>query len=139
METADNQNGLSISDIRGKVQIIINRKEDYLKTRDGDFESLSIIDFDDISKLSLIYHHFVVKNSVLMDLVIDIKNEIFKIRLIKEQLDKNTSVGISQNKVLDNLINLLNEANGIMLEEKQKLDRVVRFYEKSFTYYSNNY
>lgn len=139
METADNQNGLSISDIRGKVQIIINRKEDYLKTRDGDFESLSIIDFDDISKLSLIYHHFVVKNSVLMDLVIDIKNEIFKIKLIKEQLDKNTSVGISQNKVLDNLINLLNEANGIMLEEKQKLDRVVRFYEKSFTYYSNNY
>lgn len=139
METADNQNGLSISDIRGKVQIIINRKEDYLKTRDSDFESLSIIDFDDISKLSLIYHHFVVKNSVLMDLVIDIKNEIFKIKLIKEQLDKNTSVGISQNKVLDNLINLLNEANGIMLEEKQKLDRVVRFYEKSFTYYSNNY
>lgn len=139
METADNQNGLSISDIRGKVQIIINRKEDYLKTRDGDFESLSIIDFDDINKLSLIYHHFVVKNSVLMDLVIDIKNEIFKIKLIKEQLDKNTSVGISQNKVLDNLINLLNEANGIMLEEKQKLDRVVRFYEKSFTYYSNNY
>ena len=139
MEIADNQNGLSISDIRCKVQTIINRKEDYLKIRDGDFESLSIIDFDDISKLSLTYHHFVVKNSVLMDLVIDIKNEIFKIKLIKEQLDKNTSVGISQNKVLDNLVNLLNEANGIMLEEKQKLDRIVRFYEKSFTYYSNNY
>ena len=92
---------------------------------------------DDTNAVSLAYKAAVDRNNMAIDFIIDTKNEIFKIKLMKDALDRNTQLGLKQAKVLDNLISLLNDILNMFYDERSKLDRIVRFYEKSFTYYSN--
>lgn len=125
----------TLSSLRDRVQYYVNLKEDYLKKEK--LVILSSIDLEDVKKVADRYKSAVDRNNDLYDLLIDIKNEIFKMRLIKESLDKNTAIGISQIKSIDNLINILNEIISILTEEKSKLDRIVRFYEKESNYYNN--
>lgn len=123
----------TISSIRETVQSYINKKEEYLKLES--LEILSALDIEDSKKVVNAYKSSIDRNSELLDFVMDIKNEIFKIKLVKESLDKNTQVGINQSKVLDNLINILKDILDILSEERSKLDRIVRFYERT----SNSY
>ena len=57
-------------------------------------------------------------------------------KLVKESIDRNTQVGLNQLKVIDSFINILNDILNIMYDEKSKLDRIVRYYEKTFNYYN---
>ena len=86
----------SLNTIRSMTQEIINRKEEYLK--ETPLNILSTIDLEDNKKMTNTYKSVVDRNNLAMDFIIDIKNEIFKIKLIKESIDRNTAVGIQQIK-----------------------------------------
>lgn len=137
MEDLNNymNNTSSINNVRERVQKFLDKKEEYVKLEK--LAILSPIEMDDTNAVSLAYKAAVDRNNMAIDFIIDTKNEIFKIKLMKDALDRNTQLGLKQAKVLDNLINLLNDILNMFYDERSKLDRIVRFYEKSFTYYSN--
>lgn len=125
----------TISSIRERVQSYVDKKETYLSLEK--LSILSIVNINDDKKISLEYKKAIDRNDLCMDLIIDVKNEVFKLKLLKESLDRNTQIGINQIRTIDNFISILNDILNIMYEEKYKLDRIVRFYEKSFSYFNN--
>ena len=124
----------TISALREKTQLLIDTKEAYLKQEP--LKILSAIELEDNRKMTDSYKEAVNRNNMLIDLVMEIKNEIFKMKLVKESIDRNTQVGLNQLKVIDSFINILNDILNIMYDEKSKLDRIVRYYEKTFNYYN---
>lgn len=127
----------TISSLRERVQSYVDKKENYLNQ--DKLKILSSVEMEDNKKVTDSYKAAVDRNDDAIDFILDVKNEIFKMKLVKESLDKNTQVGLNQTKVIDNLINILNDILGIMYEERSKLDRIVRYYEKTFSYYNSNY
>ena len=127
----------TISSLRERVQSYVDLKEEYLKK--DKLSIISSVDMEDNKKLTDKYKEAVDRNDEAIDLIIDIKNELFKMKLLKESLDRNTSVGLNQSKVIDNLTHILNDILNILNDERSKLDRIVRYYEKSFSYYDSNY
>lgn len=124
----------TISALREKTQLLIDTKEAYLKQEP--LKILSAIELEDNRKMTDSYKEAVDRNNMLVDFVMEIKNEIFKMKLVKESIDRNTQVGLNQLKVIDSFINILNDILNIMYDEKSKLDRIVRYYEKTFNYYN---
>lgn len=124
----------TISALREKTQLLIDTKEAYLKQEP--LKILSAIELEDNRKMTDSYKEAVDRNNMLIDFVMEIKNEIFKMKLVKESIDRNTQVGLNQLKVIDSFINILNDILNIMYDEKSKLDRIVRYYEKTFNYYN---
>lgn len=124
----------TISALREKTQLLIDTKEAYLKQEP--LKILSAIELEDNKKMTDSYKEAVDRNNMLIDFVMEIKNEIFKMKLVKESIDRNTQVGLNQLKVIDSFINILNDILNIMYDEKSKLDRIVRYYEKTFNYYN---
>ena len=124
----------TISTIRETVQEFINRKEEYLQL--DKLNILSAVEQEDSRKAVNAYKSSIDRFDTLMDFIMDIKNEIFKIKLVKESLDKNTQVGLNQSKVLENLLNILRDILDILNDERAKLDRVVRFYERTSNTYN---
>ena len=124
----------TISALREKTQLLIDTKEAYLKQEP--LKILSAIELEDNKKMTDSYKEAVGRNNMLIDFVMEIKNEIFKMKLVKESIDRNTQVGLNQLKVIDSFINILNDILNIMYDEKSKLDRIVRYYEKTFNYYN---
>lgn len=124
----------TISALREKIQVLVDTKETYLKQEP--LKILSAVELEDNKKMTDSYKEAVDRNNMLMDFVMEIKNEIFKMKLIKESIDRNTQVGLNQLKVIDSFINILNDILNIMYDEKSKLDRIVRYYEKTFNYYN---
>lgn len=124
----------TISALREKTQLLIDTKEAYLKQEP--LKILSAIELEDNKKMTDSYKEAVDRNNMLVDFVMEIKNEIFKMKLVKESIDRNTQVGLNQLKVIDSFINILNDILNIMYDEKSKLDRIVRYYEKTFNYYN---
>lgn len=124
----------TISALREKTQVLVNAKETYLKQEP--LKILSAIELEDNRKMTDSYKEAVDRNNMLIDFIMEIKNEIFKMKLVKESIDRNTQVGLNQLKVIDSFINILNDILNIMYDEKSKLDRIVRYYEKTFNYYN---
>ena len=124
----------TISALREKTQLLIDTKEAYLKQEP--LKILSAIELEDNKKMTDSYKEAVDRNNMLVDFVMEIKNEIFKMKLVKESIDRNTQVGLNQLRVIDSFINILNDILNIMYDEKSKLDRIVRYYEKTFNYYN---
>lgn len=124
----------TISALREKTQLLIDTKEAYLKQEP--LKILSAVELEDNKKMTDSYKDAVDRNNMLIDFVMEIKNEIFKMKLVKESIDRNTQVGLNQLKVIDSFINILNDILNIMYDEKSKLDRIVRYYEKTFNYYN---
>lgn len=124
----------TISALREKTQVLVDTKEAYLKQEP--LKILSAVELEDNKKMTDSYKDAVDRNNMLMDFVMEIKNEIFKMKLVKESIDRNTHVGLNQLKVIDSFINILNDILNIMYDEKSKLDRIVRYYEKTFNYYN---
>lgn len=125
----------TISSLRERVQNLVNLKEEYLSL--DKVVILSAVEMEDSRRVTDEYKNSIDRNDTLLDLIMEIKNEIFKIKLIKESLDRNTQAGLSQIKIVDNLINILRDILDILNDERSKLDRVVRYYEKSFSYYNS--
>ena len=124
----------SLDTIRVMVQEDNNRKEALLKSRN--IKVLSAYELDDIKKMSAVYKEAVERNDLVIDFIMDVKNDMLKIRLAKDRLDKTTGVYTQQANQIDYYMKILVEILGIMKEEQQKLDRVVRFYEKNYNTYS---
>lgn len=125
----------SLSAIHSMVQKITNKKEEYLSLEP--IKMLTAIELEDNKAMTNAYHDVVNRNDLIIDFIVDIKNTIFKIKLVKDQIDRNTELGIQQIKQFDYFISLLQNILDIMSDERSKMDRVVRYYEKTFSYYKD--
>ena len=125
----------TIDKVRNMTQDIIDRKEDYLKL--DKVKILTTTELEDNKKISNLYHDTIERNDMIIDFIIDIKNTIFKIKLTKDQIDKNNQLGLQTVKQFDYFINLLQQILDMMNDERSKMDRVVRYYEKTFSYYKD--
>jgi len=125
----------SLSKIRSMVQEITNKKEDYLNL--DKVKILTVVELEDNKVMTNVYHDVIERNDLVIDFILDIKNTIFKIKLLKDQLDRNTELGIQQNRQLDYFISILQQIQDMMNDERSKMDRVVRYYEKTFSYYKD--
>ena len=130
-----NKPATSISSIRSMAQEIIDRKENYLQL--DKVKILTTSELEDNKKITNVYHDVIERNNFIIDFIIDIKDSIFKIKLAKDKLDKNTDLGLQQAKQLDYFISLLFQVQEMMNDERSKMDRVVRYYEKTFSYYKD--
>ena len=123
----------SLSTIRSMVQEITDRKENYLSL--DKVKILTATELEDNKNMTNVYHDVIERNDAVIDFIIDIKNTIFKIKLIKDQVDRNSQVGLQQIKQIDYFLSLLSSIHDIMSDERSKMDRVVRYYEKTFSYF----
>ena len=117
------------------VQEITDKKESYLNL--DKVKILTATELEDNKIMTNVYHDVIERNDLVIDFILDIKNTMFKIKLMKDQLDRNTELGIQQNKQLDYFISLLQQILDMMSDERSKMDRVVRYYEKTFSYYKD--
>lgn len=125
----------SLSTIRSMVQEITDRKESYLSL--DKVKILTATELEDNKNMTNVYHDVIERNDAVIDFIIDIKNTIFKIKLIKDQVDRNSQVGLQQIKQIDYFLSLLSSILDIMSDERSKMDRVVRYYEKTFSYFKD--
>ena len=125
----------SLSTIRSMVQEITDRKESYLSL--DKVKILTATELEDNKNMTNVYHDVIERNDAIIDFIIDIKNTIFKIKLIKDQVDRNSQVGLQQIKQIDYFLSLLSSILDIMSDERSKMDRVVRYYEKTFSYFKD--
>ena len=125
----------SLSTIRSMVQEITDRKESYLSL--DKVKILTATELEDNKNMTNVYHDVIERNDTVIDFIIDIKNTIFKIKLIKDQVDRNSQVGLQQIKQIDYFLSLLSSIHDIMSDERSKMDRVVRYYEKTFSYFKD--
>ena len=125
----------SLSTIRSMVQEITDRKENYLSL--DKVKILTATELEDNKNMTNVYHDVIERNDAVIDFIIDIKNTIFKIKLIKDQVDRNSQVGRQQIKQIDYFLSLLSSIHDIMSDERSKMDRVVRYYEKTFSYFKD--
>lgn len=124
----------TLDKVRSKTQEIINRKEDYLQNR-RNIKVLNALESSDKDKLTEAYKSSIDSNNEVIDIIVDSKNLIFQFKMIKQSLDMNTSLGIQQSKQVDYFINLLYDLISMMSDERSRLDRIVRYNEKTFSYY----
>ena len=125
----------SLSTIRSMVQEITDRKESQLSL--DKVKILTATELEDNKNMTNVYHDVIERNDAVIDFIIDIKNTIFKIKLIKDQVDRNSQVGLQQIKQIDYFLSLLSSIHDIMSDERSKMDRVVRYYEKTFSYFKD--
>lgn len=124
----------SLAMIKAIVQRDNNKKEEILKERD--IKVLSVVDQEDIKKMKTAYKEAVDRNSMVIDFIVDIKNDILKIKLVKDKLDRTLNIYLQQAKAIDEYIKILNDMLSIMRDEKDKLYRVVQYYEKVYSNYN---
>lgn len=125
----------SLSIIRNETQNIIDKKEEYLHL--DEVKMLTTTELEDNKIMTNTYQEIVSRNNLIIDFIIDIKNEIFRIKLMKDKIDRNSELGRNQIVQLDYFISLLQQILDMMSDERNKLDRVVRYYEKTFSYYKD--
>lgn len=125
----------SLNTIRGMVQEITDKKETYLGL--DKVKILNAVELDDTKLIVTNYHDVIERNNLVIEFIMEIKNTIFKVRLAKDQIDKNNQLGLQQVKQLDYYISLLQSIQDIMNDERTKMDRVVRYYEKTFSYFKD--
>lgn len=125
----------ALSTIRSMVQDITNKKEEYLKL--DNITILNATELEDNRKMTNVYHDIIKRNDLVIDFIVDIKNTTFKIKLMKDQIDRNSQIGIQQMKQIDYFLSILSQILDMMNDERSKMDRVVRFYEKTFSYYKD--
>lgn len=125
----------SLSTIRQMAQDIIDRKEEYLKLEP--IKLMGSLELKDIKKHTDSYKEAIERNNIIIDFLVDTKNTIFKMKLIKESIDKSTQIGMQQAKQIDYYISLLNDIVGIFNDERSKFDRIVRYNEKTYSYFNN--
>lgn len=121
--------------IREAVQKNVKRKEDFLKARQ--VTTLSALDMEDNKKLTDAYKAAIDRNDEAIDFIMDIKNDIFRIKLIKDKLDHGSALYMQQVQQIDYHIKLLNDILSIIQDERSKMDRVVRYYERNFVVYKD--
>lgn len=124
-----------LSAIRGMVQDITDRKENYLSL--DKVKILTATELEDNKIMTNVYHDVIERNDAVIDFILDIKNTIFKIKLSRDRVDRNTQLGLQQAKQYDYFISLLQSILDMMSDERSKMDRVVRYYEKTFSYYKD--
>jgi len=125
----------SLNTIRSMVQEITDKKEEYLKLEG--VRMLTATEMEDNKAMTNVYHDVIGRNNLIIDFILDIKNTIFKIKLIRDSIDRNTQLGQNQTKQYDYFISLLQSILDMMSDERSKMDRVVRYYEKTFSYYKD--
>ena len=125
----------SLNTIRSMVQEITDKKEEYLKLEG--VRMLTATEMEDNKAMTNVYHDVIGRNNLIIDFILDIKNTIFKIKLIIDSIDRNTQLGQNQTKQYDYFISLLQSILDMMSDERSKMDRVVRYYEKTFSYYKD--
>ena len=125
----------SLNTIRSMVQEITDKKEEYLKLEG--VRMLTATEMEDNKAMTNVYHDVIGRNNLIIDFIVDIKNTIFKIKLIRDSIDRNTQLGQNQTKQYDYFISLLQSILDMMSDERSKMDRVVRYYEKTFSYYKD--
>jgi hypothetical protein len=125
----------TLSTIRSMVQEITDRKENYFNL--DRVKILTAAELEDNKLMTNVYHDVIERNDAVIDFIMDIKNTVFKIKLMKDQIDRNSQVGLQQVKQLDYFISLLSQIQDMMSDERSKMDRVVRYYEKTFSYYKD--
>lgn len=124
-----------LSKIKSMVQRIIDKKEEYLNL--DKVKILTATELEDNKVMTDVYHDVIERNDAVIDFILDIKNTIFIIKLSRDRVDRNTQLGLQQSKQCDYFISLLQTVLDIMNDERSKMDRVVRYYEKTFSYYKD--
>lgn len=124
----------SLATIKAMVQRDIDIKEELLKGRG--VAVLSAHELDDTRKMTNTYKSAIDRNNEVVDFIMDVKNDILKLRLVKDRLDKTTSLYLQQSQQIDWYIKTLNEILNIIKEEKEKMDRIIRFYERNYNSYT---
>lgn len=125
----------SLSAVRSMVQEITDKKEKYFNS--DKVKILTTTELEDNRAITNVYHDVIERNDFVIDFIIDIKNTIFKIKLMKDQIDRNSQIGLQQVKQIDYFLSLLNQILDMMNDERSKMDRVVRYYEKTFSYFKD--
>ena len=125
----------SLSAVRSMVQEITDKKEKYFNS--DKVRILTTTELEDNRKIASVYHDVIERNDFVIDFIVDIKNTIFKIKLMKDQIDRNSQIGLQQVKQIDYFLSLLNQILDMMNDERSKMDRVVRYYEKTFSYFKD--
>jgi hypothetical protein len=135
MENNTEQSNISsLATIKAMVQRDIDKKEEILRGRG--VAVLSAHELDDTRKMTNTYKSAIDRNNEVVDFYMDVKNDILKLRLVKDRLDKTTSLYLQQSQQIDWYIKTLNEILGIVKEEKEKMDRIIRFYERNYNSYT---
>lgn len=127
----------SLTSIKEMTQNNINRKEAYLSKEP--IKVLTANELNDDIKRTDAYQMAIIRNDEVIDFIIDVKNDIFKIKLVRESLDRNTAIGAQQARQLDYYISLLNDILSILMDERSKLDRIVRYNEKTYSSFYRDY
>lgn len=125
----------SLSAVRSMVQEITDKKEKYFNS--DKVRILTTTELEDNRTIANVYHDVIERNDFVIDFIVDIKNTIFKIKLMKDQIDRNSQIGLQQVKQIDYFLSLLNQILDMMNDERSKMDRVVRYYEKTFSYFKD--
>lgn len=125
----------SLSAVRSMVQEITDKKEKYFNS--DKVRILTATELEDNRAIANVYHDVIERNDFVIDFIVDIKNTIFKIKLMKDQIDRNSQIGLQQVKQIDYFLSLLNQILDMMNDERSKMDRVVRYYEKTFSYFKD--
>lgn len=127
-----------LSKIRSMTQEIIDKKESYLSSEYlGELKILNATELEDNKAMTNVYHDVIERNDFVIDFILDIKNTIFKIKLMKDQVDRNTELGNKQINQIEYFLSLLQQVLDMMSDERSKMDRVVRYHEKTFSYYKD--
>lgn len=124
----------SLATVRAIVQRDNDKKEEILKSRGVPI--LAAQDLGDTTKMTNTYKLAVERNSLAMDFMMDLKNDILKIKLVKDRLDRTTNLYLQQVQQFDSYIKILNDILSIMKDEVSKMDRIVRFYERNYNSYN---
>jgi glycerol kinase len=124
--------------ICSRAQAIVQKDKDMLseilKSREG--KILSAQDLQDPKKMTDTYKLAVDRNSIAMDFMMDVKNDIFELKIALSKVDRSSDLGINVARQLEGFIKLLTDLLGIIKDEVSKMDRVVRFYERNYNTYS---
>jgi hypothetical protein len=89
-----------------------------------------------VFKVSVEYKNVVDQNGLLHDLMRDIKDEQFFLGFVLERLDTTTQLGQQQYKQIEGLNKILKTLMGILEIEERKMDRLIRFYERTSNYFT---
>ena len=138
MESTTEQSMETISSLataRAIVQRDNDRKEEILKSRGVPI--LAAQDLGDTKKMTDTYKAAVERNNEAIDFMMDLKNDILKLKLVKDKIDKNSASYLQKVQQFDGYIKILNDILNIIKDEVSKMDRVVRFYERNYSSYNN--
>ena len=132
IETGEKVNTLSY--LRERTQKILDRKNEYIKEAISNI--IPIEDCNNPFKVSVAYREVIEQNNKLMDLLRDTRDEMLFLNIAKEKVDFSSQLGQQQLKQIEGLVKILTAISKILETEQNKMDRFVRFYEKTFNYYN---